>query len=379
VIYLLGLLLCEIAHKRNSFGITYQGGMFATALALYFTHGYAVVVWGISLAIFAVYGAQGSWKRWLRQTVSLIPAAVLCGYSFFAGSTSGRSDYDIKFPLSSLPRMFLKGSVESFDPWIERWLAAGLLLLLLLGGVRASKIAFSWLRGFRNSANQVLEHRLFTLLAVLGFLYLVLPDKVLPYEYVKLRMVPFVVFLLLALSHISKRSRMQWVILAFLVVSTVAVQFHTYIVYRQVSAQIQKAVAGIDVFPTGATLLPVIPNRTNKVGHTSPLVHVWAYYHLEKGGSGPNLHTIGNIHPVQYRRRMPAPRRGAWADLDPTEATDILPFYDTALLVNANSDSKNVIRQSFDLFFANETTELYGRRGVKLARDSQTLLPRETN
>jgi hypothetical protein len=361
-IYLLGLLLWETAYKRNSFGIPYQAVMCAIVLAMYFTHGYAVLVWGISLAIFAAYGAHGSWKKWLRQTGSLILAVVLCGMSFIRGSTSGQIDYEIKFPIAQLPWMFLQGSVESFAPQLERWIAAGLLLLILFGGARALKIACAPWRGSQNGGNQVPEQRLLTLLVVLSSLYLVLPITVRPYEYTKLRMVPFIVFLLLALSHIPKHPKLQHVVLAFLVASTLAVQMHTYGVYEWGSAQIQKAIAGIDVFPRGATLLPVIPGRTNRVGHTRPLLHVWGYYHLEKGGTGPYLHTIGNIHPVHYRKKLPAPREGA--DLDPEKAMEFLPFYDTALLVNADSVSKNLVRRWFDLIFVNETTELYRRRIV---------------
>jgi hypothetical protein len=362
VVYVLGLMLWEIAHRRSTFGFAYQSGMLAIVLFLYFTHGYAVLAWGISLTIFAAHGAQGSWKKWVQQTISLLPAAVLSGISFLAGSTSttGGGDDELKFPTVQLPQMFLQGSVESFAPGLERWLAVGLLVLLVLGGGRALQSGLSWLRKTQGSMQQVPVRHLFTLLIVLSLLYLVLPVKVPPYEYTKLRIVPFVVLMLLALARIPQWPQLRFGVLALLVTSTVAMQMHIYAVYRQGSAQIQKVLAGIDVFPTGSTLLPVIPGRTNRVGHTRPLLHVWGYYHLEKGGSGPYLHVIGNIHPVQYRKKLPAPREGG--NLDPATDAEVLRLYDTVLLVNGDPTSRSVIERDFDLIFANETTQLFRKR-----------------
>jgi hypothetical protein len=176
----------------------------------------------------------------------------------------------------------------------------------------------------------------------------------------KLRIVPFVVFMLLALAHIPRGPKIQSVIVGLLVASTIAVQIHMYLVYQRGSTEIQEVLAGIQAFPAGATLLPVIPDRSNRVGHTRPLLHVWGYYHLEKGGSGPYLFSVGNIHPVQYRNKPPAPTEGA--DVNLGTLTGFLPFYDTLLVVNANSSWKGVLQEDFYLIFANETTQLFQRR-----------------
>jgi hypothetical protein len=160
VVYLLALLLWEMAHNRNAFGLIYQGEMLLISLVLYFTHGYTILVWAISLSILAAYSAQGSWKKWLQQTISLLPVLVLCGLSFLEGSTTGRANYQIKF----LPQMFLQGSVESFDPSLERWLASGLLVLLVLGGGRALQSGVFRLRKEQDYLQESALHRLVTLL-----------------------------------------------------------------------------------------------------------------------------------------------------------------------------------------------------------------------
>jgi hypothetical protein len=62
----------------------------------------------------------------------------------------------------------------------------------------------------------------------------------------------------------------------------------------------------------GASVLPI--DLTRQPAGSRVNLHAWAYYHIDRGGWGPNVHALRSQHPVVYRAQPWGPSELAEGD-----------------------------------------------------------------
>lgn len=264
---------------------------------VYLSHFVTFGTWLITIGLLSVisYGWLDTIKRGLLLGVwavaILTPATMLCDVV----RTQIEALLDLITPsviaFASLPTKLM----TAYQPFISfRALVEGTVLLILV-------ILYLVLL-LRNIAQRNASPFLAVTLALVG-LYLVLPVGFRALFYIASRLLILAVILGLPTLYVPRRFRWRVILGGFLVVMSITHITLMLGVYHRANGELSDYYAGLQHIPPQQAVLPI--SRVHR-GYVYYQEHVWAYYHIEKGGLSPGVFT-GRDQLLSYRFRPPLP------------------------------------------------------------------------
>ena len=284
-------LLVLVAVERHRAVPTVERGLIAAGLAIlvWYTHAFALMVAGLLVLVEQVLAIARDRKDGVTQAfrlgAPLLPAAVLLARSILlevGGHTVGETPWAYRPVWELLYNAwsewlwgFSKASISSF--------VVAVVLVVIAARAFRSRVPFfsPWTIG------------------VLLLLFFFGPYRANNWFCVNSRFLPF---LWMAAAVRTPERLPRW-LERLLVVSAVTYSVGMGVDYVRIGRTWDHFTAGMAAVPAHAKLLPLVFDRKGPAGeNTSPMLHVWGLYVMEKHTSSPLLFAHSHSFPISYRQ-----------------------------------------------------------------------------
>ncbi|MBX3441599.1 MAG: hypothetical protein KF774_04270 [Planctomyces sp.] len=235
--------------------------------------------------------------------------------------------------------------------WI--WLA-----VLAIRGWRASG------KSIASAVRSTLGSPLGSLVVFLAVAYLVLPDKLIGWHKVNIRLTPFILGLALAavasLPALSLTRRWRRTFITTVSMLTIGISTCLTPEVRAMGAVIQEYRSGIPHLPQGARVL-VVHSANPRFGQVRPVTRAHEHYHIERGGANlyslPALNTLSIMWYRQYPVENRLPR---WDSRSGRFSAELQQAYDAVLMFGAPDELATlVVNSGFDAVHRQGRLALY--------------------
>lgn len=326
-------------------------------LSVLFSHLFSFIILLISVFLLSIFYYKN--KKQLLTTMLAFTLPIIFFAIFWFSRTPNAAPIDIAAafnPLILIKSFF--GMFLSFSPVIETAILAAPLLYFVF--LFARKILANKPFLIKSLLNRKYGNEFLILALILLFLFVISPPDLATWAHFKVRFVPFIVLFFVSWLEPPKKKRL---FLFIMVIAAVLLTMLTFFNYYAVNKELADYSSGINVIERNKLILPI--TIKDIYGYTMrPYEHFWAYYHIEKGGTGPYVFAGHSTHLIAYKEKMPAPKSIIAAPNELSQqlnfSKEILSYYDYILLWGESNEVESaVINSGFSLLYEKGDLEIY--------------------
>ncbi|MBI2129656.1 hypothetical protein HYU07_05430 [Candidatus Woesearchaeota archaeon] len=327
------------------------------ALLTLFSHLFSFIILLISVFLVQIFRYKNK-KQAFTTTIPFILPVILFAIFWFT-RTPDAAPIDILSafnPLVLLKSFF--GMFLSFSPVLEAAILAVPLLYFVFLFLRKFLADKPFL--IKRLFNKKYKNEFLILALILLLLFVISPPDLKTWAHFKIRFVPFIVLFFVSWLEPPKKKRL---FLFITLIAAVLLLMLTFFNYYNINKDFSDYSSGISVIERNKLILPI--TIKDLYGYTMrPYEHFWAYYHIEKGGTGPYVFAGHSTHLIAYKEKMPAPKSIIAAPNELSQQLNfsrkILSYYDYILLWGESSEVESaVINSGFSLLHEKGNLKVY--------------------